>query len=446
MRDTGGNEQLSFNANISGSLFSLPAGRIGFAAGAEHRKDEGWYNPDPLVVATIGNVDFLKVPIDAAIEVKEAYAELSIPLLADVPLVKMLEGNVAVRYSDYEDFGNDTNYKAGLIWTVNDQLKLRATRSTSFRVPSLQELYAGSGAKEETRVDPCHNYGTRSPSDVVYQSCQAAGLPLNYVQVGNLIDTRPAGNPNLVPEDAEMLTVGAVWEPAFVSGLSVTLDYWSIDIENSIQSVRGQQMLTACYNSGDLNHPFCSPDVHTRDPVTGEINRLTPRPSNVGTEQVTGVDLGVMYQTQLFGLDTLFDMNVSHLDQYDVTTFPGSAPIEQAGYITNGSGSYTKWRGTGGISVRGERWSSNWNVRYIGAADDIAITTGPGSHVKDVMYHNVQFGYDVTDSIRLALGVDNLFDKKAPYVASWTDGNTDIMTYDLIGQRWYLKFTWTGGQ
>ena len=78
----------------------------------------------------------------------------------------------------------------------------------------------------------------------------------------------------------------------------------------------------------------------------------------------------------------------------------------------------------------------------IGKSDDINTDTGPGSELSGVFYHNAQFQYRVTEAIDVAVGVDNLFDKDAPCVASWTDGNGDRMTYDLLGRRWYLRASW----
>ena len=94
------------------------------------------------------------------------------------------------------------------------------------------------------------------------------------------------------------------------------------------------------------------------------------------------------------------------------------------------------------MTVGSERWSGTYGIQYIGEADDINTDTGPGSTVDGLFYHNVQFSYRVTEAIDLAIGVDNLFDEDAPYVASWTDANTDTMTYDLLGQRAYLRATW----
>lgn len=444
-RDFGGNEQTAITANISGSIFDLPAGPVGFAAGAERRTDKGWRDPDPLVVASIANTN-QQSPISGEIEADEVYVEFSVPLLRDVPLVRKLEAEAALRYSDYDLFGDDTNYKLGLLWTVTSDLKLRATKSTAFRVPNVPELFGGVSEGQLTTADPCSNWATKSPTSDLYKNCQAAGLPTNYVQIGNVIRTTVGGNPALQPESADTLTAGLVWSPSFVPGFSLTLDYWDIELDGSIQSIPGTQKLAMCYNSVNRSHPFCAPQHHTRDSLTGEVNFLSAQPSNVGSEEARGVDLGLMYSRQLFGLETVFDMDVSYLDKYDVTAFVGAVPTEYAGFITGGRGSYTHWRGDTGIRVSGDRWNAGWSMQYIGAADDINVRSGPGSHVDAVMYHNLNFGYDVTSDLTLSLGVDNVFDEKAPYVASWTDANTDTMTYDLAGPFWYARLNWRMGR
>ncbi|MBL8267211.1 TonB-dependent receptor [Steroidobacter sp.] len=440
-RDTGGNEQESITANITGKLFDLPAGALRFAAGAERREESGWRDPDPLVVANIANTN-QQDPIMGKYQVDEVYAEIVAPLLHDLPAVQNLELSLAGRYSDYDLFGNDTNYKVGLLWQVVDGFKVRATRSTAFRIPNIPELYGGVAEGNLTTTDPCSGWSSLSPSDPIYQSCQLAGVPANYVQLGNTIRTTVGGNSELQPEDADTFTVGVVWEPGFVNELALTLDYWEIEIADSIQEIPGSEKLAICYEPGNLNHPFCGPEHHTRDSLTGEVNFLSAQPSNVGSETASGVDLGVVYATTLGGLSADLGWNISYLDEYNVTPFKGAAPIEYAGMITGGNGSYTHWRSDATMTVGSERWSGTWGVQYIGKADDINTDTGPGSKVDSLFYHNVQFSYRLTDAIDLAVGVDNLFDEDAPYVASWTDANTDTMTYDLLGQRWYLRASW----
>lgn len=440
-RDTGGNEQEAITASITGQLFDLPAGALGFAAGVERREESGWRDPDPLVVADIANTN-QQDPIAGHYKVDEIYAEVVVPVLRGLTGVEHLELSVAGRYSDYDLFGDDTNYKVGLLWQIMDGFKLRATRSTAFRIPNIPELFGGVAEGNLTTSDPCSEWSQLSPSDPTYQSCQAAGVPASYVQLGNTIRTTVGGNSELQPEDADTFTVGLVWEPTFVEGLSLTLDYWEIELENSIQQIPGSEKLAICYGTGDLNHPFCTPEHHTRDPLTGEVNFLSAQPSNVGAETASGIDLGAVYATTIGGLNTDLRWNISYLDEYTVTPFKGAAPIEYAGMITGGNGSYTHWRSDAAIRAGSDRWTGTWGVQYIGKADDINTDTGPGSEVSGVFYHNAQFQYRITDAIDVAVGIDNVFDKDAPFVASWTDANTDTMTYDLLGRRWYLRASW----
>jgi len=441
-RDSGGNEQESITASVTGNIFDLPAGPLGVAAGVERREESGWRDPDPLVVANIANTN-QQDPISGRYEVDEVYAELVVPLLHGLTGVEHLELSLAGRYSDYDLFGDDTNYKVGLLWQIAAGVKLRATSSTAFRIPNIPELFGGVAEGNLTTTDPCSEWSQLSPSNPIYQSCQRAGVPANYVQLGNTIRTTVGGNSDLQPEDADTFTVGLVWQPTFADGLSLTIDYWEIELEDSIQQIPGSEKLAICYGSGDSSHPFCQAEHHTRDPLTGEVNFLSAQPSNVGSETASGVDLGVVYAAQVFGLDADVSWNVSYLDEYDVTPFKGAEPIEYAGMITGGNGSYTHWRSDATLRAGRERWTGTWGIQYIGAADDINTDTGPGSQVSGVFYHTAQFSYRVTDAIDVAVGIDNVFDEDAPYVASWTDANTDTMTYDLLGRRWYLRASWS---
>lgn len=440
-RDTGGNQQESVAANLTGTLFELPAGPLGIAAGVEHRRESGWRDPDPLVVADIANTN-QQDPIKGSFKVDELYAEIVVPLLNELPAVQRLELNLAGRYSDYDLFGNTTNYKVGLLWEVTKAFKVRATASTAFRIPNIPELFGGVAEGNLTTTDPCSGWSALPQTDPIYRSCLAAGVPTNYVQLGNTILTTVGGNSALQPEDADTFTAGVVWQPSFVDALSVTLDYWKIDLKNSIQTIPGSEKLAICYGTGDLNHPFCGPEHQRRDPLTGEINFLSAQPSNVGSEKASGIDLGLRYGAQILGLNAQLAWNLSYLDKYNVTPFSGAAPIEYAGMITGGNGSYTHWRSDVALSVHRGPWSGTWSTQYIGAADDINTDTGPGSRVGSLMYHNVQVSYQVTQGIGVSAGIDNVFHKHAPYVASWTDANTDTMTYDLLGQRWYLRASW----
>jgi outer membrane receptor protein involved in Fe transport len=277
-------------------------------------------------------------------------------------------------------------------------------------------------------------------SSTVYQNCQAYGVPVGYTQLGNTILTTTGGNVDLEPEDAETFTVGAVWTPAFAAGLTLTLDYYDIKIDNAIRSVAGSTKLSLCYNTPDLAHPFCGSDHFTRNPVTGEVDFLSAQPVNTASERVSGIDLGMLYELQMASWDTTINFDLSYLDRYDFVPYPGGEEIDYAGKITGGQGSYTQWRAFTSLTMARDAWSGSYSLQYIGSADDINAAPGDlGDHAPSVTYHNVQLKYAVTDAFDVSLGIDNLWDKDPPFIQSYTDANTDTMTYDLLGRRWYAR-------
>lgn len=436
-RDTGGNDQKSVSANISGELFDLPAGTVGFAAGAEVRKESGWRNPDNLTVIGVANTN-RQDPIAGQYTAREVYAELAVPLLKKLPFVESLQFNTAARYSDYSLFGSKSTYKAGLDWQVLPSLKLRSNLSSAFRVPNIPELYGGVSEGNLTTTDPCSNWSALPTTSIVSQNCKAAGVPAGYKQLGNTILTTVGGNPNLRPEDAKTMTAGVVWAP--MKTLTLTLDYYNIKITNAIQSVAGSTKLSVCYNTPGLAHIFCSPSSFTRSKTTGEIDFLSSQPVNAADEKISGFDLGALYEFNVAGFTTTLNAEASYLKNYQVRPFPGADAIDYTGKITGGRGSYTQWRSLNSVTVTKGPWSGAYTLQYVGAADDInAAPTDIGAKAPVVTYHSVQVKYAVNKQLDLAFGVDNLFDKKAPFIKSYTDANTDTMTYDLQGRRWHVR-------
>jgi outer membrane receptor protein involved in Fe transport len=348
--------------------------------------------------------------------------------------------DLAIRYSDYDLFGGDTNYKIGLNWQASNAIKLRGTYTTAFRIPNVPELFGGVSEGNLTTTDPCSGYASLDSSSTIYQNCQAAGVPLNYVQLGNTILTDRGGNPDLQPESAKSMTLGLVLQP--LDGLSFTVDYFDIDIEDAIRETPGSTKLSICYNSPNLSHVFCGPGHHTRNAVNGDINYLSTQKTNTGREVMKGIDFGAVYNFDTEGLAHSLDVKATYLAKYESTAFDGDEPFEFDGFIGGGNGGYPHWRANASWTTSAEKWSGTYSVQMIGSGDDFNATDGIGSHMEAVFYHNVQFSYSINDAMKFSLGIDNLFQKDAPYVASWTDGNTDTMTYDLAGRRGYLRLTY----
>jgi iron complex outermembrane receptor protein len=436
-RDHGGNDQKSFNASVSGELFNMPAGAVGFASGLEYRREKGWRDPDSLIVSGAANTN-RQDPIAGEYSAREVFAELSVPLLAKLPLVDSLSLNGAARYSDYSLFGSKSTYKVGLDWQVIPSLKIRANRSTAFRVPNVPELFGGVSEGNLTTTDPCNNWNTQNPSSNLYKNCQASRLPTGFKQFGPSILTTGGGNVNLKPEDAKTFTVGTVWTPS--KAVTLTVDYFNIEINNAIETVPGSTKLSVCYDSPGMSHIFCRPSSFTRDPQTGEINFLSSQPENAAQQRVSGIDLGALYDFTAFGWNASLSADVTRLNRFDVTPFPGGDKIEYAGKITGGRGSYAKWRSATSLTLANGPWSGSYNIQFIGSADDINAAEGDiGARAPSVAYHNASLKYAVNKAMTVSFGVDNLLDKAPPYIQSWTDGNTDTMTYDLLGRRWHVR-------
>lgn len=411
---------------------------MSFATGVVYRREKGWRDPDPLTVLGVANVN-QQDPISGSSTAKEAYLELSVPVLANTAFAKALTLDGAVRYSDYNLFGSDWNYKLSADWVVNDSIRLRGTYGTGFRIPNVPELFGGVSEGNLTTTDPCSRY-TSSGNVTLIANCQASGVPANYTQLGTTILTTVGGNQSLRPESSTTWTVGTVISPrGIIPGLSLTADWFDIKIKDAIRAIPGSTKLAVCYASQNLSHPFCSD--FTRSALTGEVTYLSAQPINTGREEMNGLDLGLVYSGAVGEVKISLDLNMTYLNKYVVNPFPGGAPIYFDGFIGGGNGGYPKWRGYGVLTAEKDGISATWSTQWIGKATDFNASAGDiGYRTPNVFYHNLQLAFAIDEKTRFQIGADNLFDRKAPYIQSFTDANTDTMTYDLLGRRFYAGF------
>src|SRR3546814_337500 len=141
--------------------------------------------------------------------------------------------------------------KFGADWEVFDSLRLRGTYGTGFRIPNVPELFGGVAEGNLTTTDPCSNYPA-SGNSVLIENCRASGVRPDYVQLGTSVLTTVGGNEDLEPESSKTWTIGAVFEPEFVPGLSLTADWFNIDIKDAIRAIPGSTKLAVCYNTPNL--------------------------------------------------------------------------------------------------------------------------------------------------------------------------------------------------
>jgi iron complex outermembrane receptor protein len=256
--DTGKTKTTDYTANIAGTLFTLPAGDIGLAFGIEHRNESGVFTPD-AVNQTGQSTGLPAKTTSGSYSLDEAYVELDIPLLSDVPFAKELALNIASRYSDYSNFGDTTNNKFQVRWRPVDGLLVRATYAEGFRAPSINDLYGGIGGSFESYTDPC-SVGVEGSVNG-NAACNAAGVPVGYRQLGQgnvPCTTTPCqtnfqflsgSNDALLPETAESWTAGIVWSPKWVDGLTLSLDWYKVELTDTIVQDSVDNILNDCYRN-----------------------------------------------------------------------------------------------------------------------------------------------------------------------------------------------------
>ena len=408
--NNGGSQLFILSASVSGELFELPAGYSAFAAGIERRQEKAWFTPDSLTAQGLAN-DPMVEPTAGGFDVNEAYVEFAIPLLADAPLAQNVELSAAIRAFDYSTFGSDETWKLGLTWKVNDELMLRSVVSTAFRAPTVSELYSGNSPSFDQ---------------------------IDYPGAQDQAEVTVGGNDSLTPEEADTLTAGVVYEPQWLDGFSMTLDYYEIDIENAITKVDSQYIVDQCLNNGaNASTALCQSAGVSMD-ATGRV-KFNNQLQNVGSEKTSGVDLNLAYSFEVAGLNWKTSLDTTYLDEY-VVEVTGD-PVDYAGIITSGTGGYADFKSNLTVSVAGDNWDAQYQARYIAGMDSFACIGKEDScyapSTPTVVYHDISGNYLVNDTVTLSAGVNNLFDKQPPYYTGNNDSNTDPYTYDVLGRRFF---------
>ncbi len=432
----GENVQTSLVANMSGEMFEISGRPAGFAVGVEYRKDQGEYRRTytrPVLSGGGGSTD----PIDADLSSTEVYVEATFPLAASLDL------NVAARYSDYSKFDSEFTYKIGGDWRVTEDFRLRSTFSTSVRTPNIRELYTTEEINFTTFVDPCDQWETSGDTNLMANCALDVGA--GFTQSELFVEVDYPGNPDLNPETADTFTFGLVFEPGSVEGLALTVDYYQIEIDDSIRNVSPSAALEQCYYSANKSHPTC--DDIFRDMFSGDVVFLTVPLVNAAKEKMRGVDFGVQYGFRAANGDVTINWDTAYLDQFDIDFAGARSTTEWAGTISNGEGghgSYTKWRSNLSVDFDTEKWGASYRINYIGDADSQFQRSGATApSVDSVMYHHLEGSIRLSDKLVLRGGINNLFDKDPPYYTDPIDQNTDPFTYDLLGRRYFMKATYT---
>jgi iron complex outermembrane receptor protein len=449
---TSGTEMHHLGAVISGDLFELPAGVVGFALGLEHRKESAFNQPDAFSSSGIGSGNAVQ-PTSGQYTVDEMYIELIAPLLSDLPFAKQVDLEVAVRAFDYDTFGSDSTYKLGLTWRMNDAVMLRSVVSTAFRAPSVGELFGGQSDNYTNFTDPCNGFGGAAADSRYTAACSndasGGGIPSDgtWEQGNGQVRAVVGGNPELGPETADTFTVGLVVEP--LEGLSFTVDYYDIEVSNVVSSIGVGTRLDKCYSAGadggvGGSNSFCQGVVRN---AVGDFDGVPATNANLSTWKLSGMDYNVQYNFEALELNWSLDWEASFIDKWETVGFEGEEATENVGVASSGSGSIPEWKHNFGARVSGDNWTIAYNMMWVDELTDEHVANGGDaadlySPTADAFAsHNLSATYHLNDNVTVRAGIDNFTDEEPPYYSSYDDSNTDTTLYHYVGRNFYIGTT-----
>ncbi|MEP6485511.1 MAG: TonB-dependent receptor, partial [Rudaea sp.] len=475
---TGLYQTKSLEASVNGSLFTLPAGEVQLAVGGLYRKEYLDNQVDPLINTTYGtdaagNPSLICAgpgsvctsPAQGGYNVKEAYAELLVPILKDVPFAHSLSLDLGDRYSKYSNFGSTSNWKVAIEYRPIEDLLLRGTVSKVFRAPTPTNLFAGPTADAPTAVDPCFGAATQSNP-----ACKGFVVPkqTTFQLTGFTMGSQFAASHGLStavlqPEFGKSFDYGFVYDPNWLPGLSVNADYYRILLNNLIVSGFGtaQTILTQCFNSGGsiCGNIFRGPD--------GSIKFVIESAFNSGNLVDQGLDVGAHYRLPAMAWGNFrVGVDGTYIQKYNIDQ--GGGFIQGlAGHFDKTFGNFARVRGLATLDWTMGPWNANWTTRYLGritlgyanaglgpsgVGGNGTATSDPynpnpiGSvlHYGAQTYHNASLGYNIEPiNTYVQVGIDNIFDKQPPilYQNNVLNANTDVNTYDTAGRFYRASVT-----
>jgi iron complex outermembrane recepter protein len=452
----------ALSSDLGNYGIKLPTAKdgIGIAFGAEYRQEGLDFETD--VAFTTGDLAGQGGPtlgVNGSYNVTDLFVEARVPLLQDIFLAQDVTFNGSYRYSDYSLDVETNTYGLGLDWQFVDDVRFRGSYQRAVRAPNVIELFsaAGLGLYDMTR-DPC---GT-APTATIEQ-CRNTGLldafygtPLN--SPAGQYNALFGGNTALEPEESDSWTVGLVLTPTFVDGLAITIDYWNIEVDDTIGTVPPATALNQCIETGSAE--YCN--LITRD-SEGTLwllptAQIVATNVNIGTTKTSGWDVGVNYDLSLNDFGALsFAFMGTYLDEFVNTPLPGVSEYDCAGlYGPSNCGTplpelRTRLRTT---------WSTPWNVdvslnwRHFDSVDIEYTSSDPdladpssvfpfGKTLDSQNYLDLAVVYTYAEKYTFTGGINNFTDEDPPLSGQvgtgFGNGNTFPQVYDALGR--YVFFS-----
>jgi outer membrane receptor protein involved in Fe transport len=465
---------------ISGDLgVAIPgaADAIGFAVGGEYRKYAAEQTADTIAstAGQLGGGGAATLPFSGGYDVKEIYGELIAPLIQDKPFFQNLTVEAGARYSSYSidavgDRGYDAfTWKVGGTWEMVDGFKVRGNYARAVRAPNLSELFQPPVVTlVNLGTDPCA--GAAPVSNLLLRNvCLAQGAPSGSIgsitnPTAGQAQSTQGGNLGLVPEKADTWTIGAVFQPSFAPGLSLTADYYDIRVNDAITTPVSGDIIAACFGNltaASATDPACT--TTRRNPVTGGLDGTADSTpglfaplTNAGRIATRGLDIAANYSTDVGFAKLGLQANANWTFSQTFQASPTSINRQCVGYYSPDCGFTGSLQPKFQSSVRATLGWDSFDVtgiwRHLSGmvqeplnAQNDGPFYEPFASIPSYDYFDLAGRVAVNQRITLVFTVTNLFDKQPPVVGSeagstsFNSGNTFPSTYDPLGRRYTMQ-------
>jgi outer membrane receptor protein involved in Fe transport len=462
--ERGTTDQEIWSGYISGDLgdydIKLPWAETGVTVviGAEYREESLTYQPDDAALAgKVGGLGAALTAVDGSYDVTEIFLEASVPLIEGKDWAQSVVLDLGYRYSDYDPSGETTDtYKVAASWDINDQVKFRGSFQRAVRAPNVVDQFQPvQGTLFAMDEDPCGGVVNGvSQRGYSFEQCARSGVTQAIWDRGGPNDSPAAqyntiigGSTELKPEESDTYSFGLILSPDFIDGLTVSVDWYNIDVDGAISEIDPETTLLQCIENG----AFCekigrgvndSLWLGLAEPGNG----IDARTQNIGFFEVTGIDVELTYNMDLGEWGSLQLVNIyGYIDEWKQEEYPGAGVLECQG-VYGGSCDLPLPENANRFSVT---WATPWDVnlnmnwRYI---DEIEQTgTSNPIDIDSQDYIDISGTWNITDYATVRLGMNNILDEEPPFVPQGVtareNGNTYPGIYDPLGQYWFAGVT-----
>lgn len=453
-------DQFVTAATLSGTLeelFSLPAGPIGFAIGAEYRRETASIDQDTALLTGNTYRQGVQAAYSGSFDVKELYGEILIPVLRDLPLIRKLDVGGAYRLSDYNLFGTHGTWKVEGNWEVDRNLRLRGTYQRVLRTPNFGEFAASTSSlpfsnlvtvdrlKPRYGGDPCV-LGTGDAAQCARMGAPAVGSANSNAASYLTGNYYYGGNPDIKPETGYTTTIGGVLTPEFLPGLNITVDWYELDLKGAVGVIQPIAAITSCYiTNPTAGNPLCGLVTRNSD---GTFKDAYVNNQNLGRLLQRGLDIGASYtlrQDWLPGEGLRLSYQGNIVTSYKIQANSTVAAVQCKGTFgaTCSSDGTTlvqpDYRHTVGVGMLFDKGVIQFDWQRIGKVK--SSTVGSTETLSAQNTFDLSASYDFTETVTMSAGVYNLFDKNPPRVSTGGVFNTFPDTYDILGRTFGFSLT-----